>query len=802
MIFNYLKIAFRNLNRNKVYSFINIFGLSIGLACCILIILFVKNEVSYDSFHNNSDNIFRLSLFENYAKDEQHFNSITPARFGPELKSYYPEVENYVRVSKFPGIVKIGSKTFAEDCSFADTNFFQLFNFPLSTGRPAEVLKSLNSVVITDSYAEKFFGDSNPIGKRITIKIDNKSEDFIVSGIAKNVPANSSIQFNIVIPFQYLDNIVNKRAMNSLTVIICETYVFCQHGTTAKQMDEKMSSLVKSMEGSDYNEGTYNILFQPIKDIHLDTSFPVGLEPISNPIYSYALSIIGIFILIIAIINFVTLSIGKSVSRSAEVGIRKVVGATRRQLIGQYWGESLMLVFLSAVMGILFAEIFLPFFNSLAGKNLDFRYDPLTLLILLSVIVLTGLSAGIYPSLVLSSFNPVQVLMGKFKLGNKSILRRILVGGQFTLSVILITGTIIVFNQLEFVKNKNLGYNKENVVVIPTNLNVDETLNIANLFKNELSKNQNVIDVSAASTPLGEKWSTIGFEMPGGSYGRFYMNTVDYNYLKTTGIKLLKGRDFSKEFSTDKDQAVIVNEAFAKEFKINDLTTAKMPGRFDKNKIIGIVKDFNFESLHSQIKPALITLNYHTIFRAANDIDPNFEPRIMVKIKSINTKATLDDIRNTWKKLVPNLQYESSFLNDNIDKQYKSEQQLTTIISYSSVLSILITCLGLFGLTILITLQKTKEIGIRRLLGASSGSIYKLLSKEFFWLIISAQVIGMPIAWYILNKWLNGFAYRTSISVSMFLLAGILTIFIAFLTISFQAIKASFENPINSLRNE
>jgi putative ABC transport system permease protein len=802
MINSYLKVTIRNLVRNKVYSFINIFGLSIGLACSILIILFVKSELSYDSFHKNADNIFRVSLFENYAKDEQHFNSITPARFGPELKSYYPEVENYVRVSKFPGIVKIDSKTFPEECSLVDNNFFQLFNFPLVSGKPGDVLKSPNSVVLTESYANKYFGKSDPLGRTIRLTIDDKTEDFIVSGIAKDVPTNSSIQFNIVVPFQNLNNIVDKRAMNSLTVIICETYVFCQPGTKAKEMDAKMSSLVKSMEGINYQEGTYNILFQPIKDIHLDTSFPAGLEPISNPIYSYALSIIGFFILLIAIINFVTLSIGKSASRSAEVGIRKVVGATRKQLIGQYWGESLTLVMLSAVMGILFAEIFLPFFNNLAGKNLKFSYDSLTLLLLLSVIVLTGLIAGIYPSLVLSSFNPVQVLMGKFKLGSKSTLRRILVGGQFTLSVILITGTIIVFNQLEFVKNKNLGYNKENVVIIPTKLNIDETFNIAKLFKNELSKNLNVIDVSAATTPLGEKWTTIGFDMPGGAYGRFYMNTVDYNYLKTTGIKLIKGRDFSKDYSTDKDQAVIVNEAFAKEFGIYDLAAAKMPGRFDKSKIIGIVKDFNFESLHSKIKPALIALNFRPIFRAANDIDPNFEPRIMVKIKSNNTKATLDDIKNTWKKLVPNMQFESSFLNDNIDRQYKSEEQLTTIISYSSILSILITCLGLFGLTILIAIQKTKEIGIRKLLGASVSSIYKIMAMEFIWLIVSAQIIGMPIAWYFLNKWLNGFAYRTNINISMFLLAGILTIFIAFLTISFQAIKASRENPIKSLRSE
>ncbi len=802
MLNNYFKIAVRNLLRNRTYSFINIFGLSIGLACCVLILLFVKSELSYDSFHKNADNIYRISLFENYAKDDQHFNSITPGVLGPLLKSYYPEIENSVRISQMPGKVTIGSETFVEKYKLVDPDIFKMFNFPLIRGNSNNALNDPNSVVITESYAKKYFGNSDPMGKTITIQVADKNEDFLVTGVAKDVPENSSIKFNILIPYQKIKEFFSERALNSLTIIFCETYVQLKPGATAKEMESKMPSLIKSLQGDDFKSGAYNLLFQPIKDIHLDTSYPVGWEPISSPVYSYALIIIGFFILMIAIINFVTLSIGKSFSRAGEVGIRKVVGANRKQLIGQYWGESLLLVIISSVFGLILAEILLPLFNSLAVRNLKFNYDPLTIAILLSIIILTGLAAGIYPALVLSSFNPIQVLKGKFQLGKKSILRQVLVAGQFTVSVILITGTIAIFNQLEFVRNKDLGFNKENVLVIQTKLNMDETFRIAQLFKNELSKNKNVLDVSAAVTPMGEKWSMIGFSMPGGTYDRFNMNVVDYDYLKTMGLKLIQGRDFSKDYSTDFDQAVIVNEAFVKHFGLENDVSGKMPGKFVNNKIIGVVKDFNYESLHSTIKPAAIALNYKNIFRAANDMDTHNDPRLLLKIKSGNISSTISEIESAWKKFVPDISFNSSFLKDNIEKQYKSEEQFTTIITLSSVLSILITCLGLLGLSMLIAVQRTKEIGIRRLLGASFVSIYSMLSKEFLWLIIAAQIIGMPIAWYLINKWLDAFAYRVDVGFVIFLLAGIITIFIAILTISYQTIKAATSNPVESIKYE
>ena len=802
MLKNYLKITLRNLRRHKVFSFINIFGLSVSLACSVLILLFVKNEFSYDSFHKNADRIYRISLFENYAKDDQHFNSITPSVLGPLLKSYYPEIENSVRISQFSGKVTSGSKTFIEKYELVDPEFFKMFNFPLLQENSSNVLNDPNSAVITESYAKKYFGNNEPVGKTISIQLDNKSEDFLITGIAQDVPENSSIQFNILIPYQKIKELYGERALNSLTTIFCETYIFLKPGITVKSMETKMPVMIKSLQGDRFKSGAYNLLFQPIKDIHLDTSYPVGWEPISSPVYSYALSIIGFFILLIAAINFVTLSIGKSVSRSNEVGIRKVVGASRGQLITQYWGESLSVVIISAFAGILVAELLLPLFNSLTGKHLKFTFEPITMIILLSIVLLTGLLSGIYPAVVLSSFNPVKALKGKSNIGMKSFLRQFLVGGQFTVSVILIASTIAVFNQLEFVKNKDLGFNKENVLVIPTKLNMVETFKIAQIFKNDLSKNKNVIDIAAAITPMGVRWNMIGFNNPGGIYNRFYLNVVNYDYLKTMGLILIRGRDFSKDFATDFDQAVIVNEAFIKHFGLDNDLSGKMPGSFVNNKIIGVVKNFNYESLHSTVNPAAIALSYNNIFRSANDIDTNIEPRLLLRIRSDNISSTISEIEAKWKQLVPGITFNSTFLKDNIEKQYRTEEQLTTICSLSSILSILITCLGLFGLSILITLQKTKEIGIRRVLGASALSIYGMLSKEFMMIMLAALLFGIPAGWYLINKWLSEFAYRINESALIFIAAGIITIIIASITISFQVIKAANVTPIDTLKYE
>ena len=496
MLKNYLKIAIRNLFKNKVYSFINIFGLSIGLACCLLIMMFVKNELSFDRFHKNPDNIYRAALYENYGKDEKHFNSITPAQLGPMLKDNIPEIKNSVRISRYSGQVKTNDKSFPEDYYLADENFFELFNFPLISGNAETVLSNPNSVVLTKSYAEKYFGEANAIGRTISIALYDTLENFTVTGIAKDVPSNSSIKFNIVLPFQKMKDIFSNQALHSWTTIFCETYLFTQNGTSAKVLESKMPSLLKQIFGSSYKAGTYNILFQPLTDIHLDTKFPVGFEPISSPVYSYVLSIIGFFILLIACINFVTLSIGKSAGRAGEVGIRKVVGANRNQLVKQYWGESFLLVFISTAIAIIFAELLLPIFNNLAGKQLALSYDSTTIVILLSMIVVTGLAAGIYPALILSSYKPIEVLKGKFSVNKKSNLRRALICGQFIVSVILISATIIVTRQLNFVQNKNLGFDKENVVTIPTDLRIPETFRTADLFKSELRNDPNILNIS------------------------------------------------------------------------------------------------------------------------------------------------------------------------------------------------------------------------------------------------------------------------------------------------------------------
>ncbi len=802
MLKNYFKVAIRTLLKNKAYSFINIFGLSIGIALSLIIMLFVKSELSYDNFHTNSDSIYRAALYENYGEDEKHFNTITPALLGPELQNKIPEIINSIRISKLNGLVKTGDKSFPEYYHLVDPKFFELFNFPLISGNPKEVLSNPNSVVLTKSYSEKYFGNENAVGKTLQISLNDTTENFTVTGIASDVPINSSIQFNIIMPFQKMKDIFNDNALHNWTTIFCETYLFTQKGVSAKTLEAKMPALFKQILGNRYKPGTYNILFQPITDIHLDTKFPVGFEPISNPIYSYILSIIGLLILLIACINFITLSIGKSAGRAGEVGIRKVVGADRGQLIKQYLGESLLIVFISTIISILISELLLPYFNALAGKHLSLTFEFSTIVMLLILVFVTGAAAGIYPAIVLSSFKPIDVLKGKFSINKRSNLRRILICGQFIVAVILISSTMVVTKQLNFVEKKYLGFDKENIITIPTDLRPNETFRVAGLFKNELKSDPNIINVTSALSPLGNKWTLVGFDMPGGSYGRFYMNTVDYDYINTLKINLIKGRNFSKSFPSDYEQAVIVNQAFIRKFGLENSSEAKMPGNFHDIKIIGVVKDFNFESLYSKIEPALISLNFRPIFRDANDIDPAFNSRLIIRIKAQNYNSTLAKLKNVWTKIVPQIPFKSSFLNENIEKQYAAESRLTKIITSSSVLSIIITCLGLFGLTALISLQKTKEIGVRRLLGASVASIFKLLSKEFIWLILIAEIISIPVSLYLLNRWLNNFAYRIDVNLLLLISAGAIVIIISLITISFQVIKAASVNPAKSLKYE
>ncbi len=805
MLRNYLKIALRNLFRNKIYSFINIFGLSVGIAFCILIYLFVRNEWSYDTFHKNARLIYRAAVFENYSEQQQYFNTVTPFPLAQALEQNFPEVQRCVRIADVSDLVRQGEITFPERYHLVDPDFLEVFSFPLLQGEPESVLRTPNSVVLTEEMSKKYFGIEDPIGKTLSIKFAGGFQDFLITGIARNVPINSSIQFDFLLSFERAKELWGERMRKNWFNVIPETYVQVQDGVRGMELERKLPSLVKQIMGERYKEGAYILRLQPLTTIHLDTSYPSGIEPTSDPANSYVLAGIALLVLLIACINFMTLSIGRSVSRSREVGVRKVVGAVRSQLMRQFWGEAVLLSFFSLFLGIGTAVLLMPTFNSLANKNLHLAFDVTTFFVLLGLMGVVGFIAGSYPAGFLSAFKPVEVLKGKERQGNRNFLSHGLVVVQFALSIFLMISTIVMSEQLHFLRGKNLGYNSEQVVVITTNSNPQEGMRLVELFRNDLGKKTGIIQIAGSIYTFGAGWETVDFHTDDGIFREFYLNRVDHDFLDTLGIELAAGRNFSKDFPSDLREAVIVNEAFAEEFNWQSPIGERLPGRrFPTHRVIGVVKDFNFESLHDPIRPMMLVLDFTTIYQGIENhsVSSSRAPKIFVRIKPDNIPQTIALLKDTWEKIAPNVPFNFSFLDDDVDRLYRTEERWGKIVNYSSFFAILIACLGLFGLASLTITRRTKEICIRKVLGSSEAGVIRILCKDFAKLVLIANIIAWPVAYYAMYSWLEGFAFRTSIGLWIFFLAAALAFVIALATVSFQAVKAALINPVDGLRYE
>lgn len=805
MIRNYFKVALRYLARHKSYTAINILGLAVGVACCVLIMLFVRSEWSFDRSHTKSDRIYRAWLHENYGPDQEFINTVTPFPFAEALQSNYPEISATCRVYNFNSLIKKDQSSFNENVDMVDTSFFRIFDFPLLQGDIQHPFPSDNSVIITQSMAKKYFGDANPVGQTLDMHLDQDELLATVSGVAADCPQASSIQFSVLVPFSNIDHLFSKRAQGGWTNVFTETYVLLQPQTNASMLQSKFPELVKKVAGDEYKPGQYMINLQPLTDIHLDTSLPAGNQPISNPIYSYVLSIIGILILLLACINFITLTIGRATSRALEVGVRKVLGALRLQLVRQFWAEAFIIVFISLLIGVSLAALFLKPFNGLINRQLTIAPDPVLLLFCFGLLLVIGLIAGMYPAIVLSRFNSAEALKGKAKNGmNISFFRRTLIVGQFVASIAMIICTIVVGQQLQFIKNKNLGYQKEQVVVIPTHKRLKEGFELASLYKDEILKQSQVENASVCFLSFSETpWVNIGYTDNHDTYRNFQMNAVDADFIKTMGIQLTAGRNFAADNSADVHGSMLVNEALVKEYGWADPIGKKLPGSFNE-QVIGVMKDFNYESLHTPIKPLMLVMRPDSVFRHANDI--NFasipEPRITVRLRPGNLSQNIALLKSAWQQVAPNQDFEYHFLDESIANQYRQERNISAIIQIASALSIFIACIGLLGLITLIVTQRTKEIGIRKVLGASVSHIVAMLSKDFLKLIFIASVIAFPIAWWALNKWLQDFAYRVHIAWWVFVMGAMVALLIALITISIQSIKAALANPVEALRSE
>lgn len=816
MLKHYFKIAVRNLGRQKILSFINISGLSIGLACFSLFLLYAVNEFSFDRFHSNADNIYRVYRWTDAMEGREAAGDVyMPSPLGPAMKADLPDVSNYVRFRDGWGesFIKIDGGVKRMRVSYTDPSVFSVFNFPLKYGTPQGALKELQSIVLTTSKAKELFGTDNVVGRTIEIKIEETFVPFTVTAVAENIPANSSIQFHLLGNFNFMETTKSgKRGVNNWNRSSYITYVQLNEGSGLVNDVQKLGAFrhkyypeeEKELKDAGYKwEG--NLLpvrfgLQPLKAGHTDTKIYGGSVEQVNPKTIWILLSIAAGVLLIACINFTTLAIGRSARRAKEVGVRKVIGSEKRHLVIQFLAEAILLSVLSLGIALLFLKLLLPYFNTLSGRELQFSLSlyPEMSWMLAGLTVLVGLLAGSYPALILSGFKPIEVLKSKIRVSGSNIFTKSLVTVQFALSIGLIICTMIILQQTKYMSSKNPGFNKENIVVVDAS--DTKTKEIYPLFKQALVSRTDIAAVASSELGLGEGtgWSRSGFEY-NGVHKDVFEYFVDPDYIPLMGMKLVAGRNFDPKITADTVNSVIVNEAMVKDFGWTTETAVGqvLKGYYEKAPlekmpvVIGVVKNFNFRPFKEEVKPQL--------FHQFADYAPY---KFFVRIKPGNPAPALAAMQKAWTGVVADLPFKYSFLDESLDNFYKAEKKWSSIMGWAGGISVFLACLGLFGLAALAAVNRTKEIGIRKVLGASLPGIVGLLSKDFIKLIVLAMVIATPLAWYFMNKWLQDFAYRISIGWWVFIAAGALAIIIAFVTIGFQAVKAGVANPVKSLRTE
>lgn len=815
MIRNYLKIAFRSLWRSKAHSLINIVGLGLGIACCILIVLYVKDEWTFDNFHAKADRIYRVWAREDYGKDEVFFYTVTPFPMGPTLKDNFEEVEKHVRVHDLGPQVKVGEDLFTETVTIVGQDFFDVFDFQFVAGDKGTALSGANNVVLTRSMAQKYFGEDDPINKVISMQLRDEMEDFVVRAVVEDVPTNSSIQFDMLISDLNYPKLYSERALTSAWFNITpETYVLVREGVNIPLLESKMVTFMKTVLGDDF-DAKYELGLQPLRSIHLDTSFPVGRAPVNNPKYSYILAGIALLILFVACINFVTLSVGKSLKRAKEVGVRKVVGAERKHVIFQFIGEAVIVTVIALAFGLALAVFSLPLFNDLAGKQLVLEANGFMLMVGLAMIAIIGIFSGSYPAFVLSSFRPASVLKGSLGAGgSKQRVRKVLVGVQLVLSIFLISSTLVMRDQLNYLQNKDMGFNKEQLMVVQ--LNVPGRLRLTELvtkgfetvqnFKNELGRISGVKEVFGSSHDFGNGgWVNIGFTDDNEAYRTFNVNTIDADYIPAMKMTVVEGRNFDKESTSDPRRSIIVNEALVKAYGIDDPIGKRLPGKnFEDHEIIGVVKDFNYDALYSKVEPLVLVMSPSVIAAGIENInvDNSPVPKLMVRLSAENMTATIEEIQAVWAKLTNGEEFTFTFVDQAMAAQYRNDQNLGRIVSIATLLAIVIGSLGLYALASLAMQSRVKEISIRKVMGATEQSLLVLLSKDYLVLIVISLIISVPITVYFMNDWLQSFEYRIDIGWQAFAVAGVISLIVALFTISYQAIKTAWTQPAQTLKYE
>ncbi len=785
MIKNFFKIALRNIRKHKGYSFINIAGLAVGMASCLLIGLWVLDEISFDRFHANAKDLYKVHENQHYSGRLFHV-TVTPHPIAPALKAEIPEIKDSTRFVR-PGTVLMrrGEKTHYERGLFCvDPSFLNMFTFPILKGDAKTALATPDSLVITQTMARKYFGDEDPIGKVLTF---NNRHDFRITALAEDVPLNSTIRFEMLIPYEFLRKIGYADEQWDSNSI--DTFVQLRPGASLAEANKKIFGFIRTR----LKENSTDLELMPLTRIHLHEYF--GYIKSAGAIqYVYIFSIIALFVLVIACVNFMNLATARSANRAKEVGLRKIAGALRGNLIQQFFGESMIFAVLGLALAIIIAWAALPVFNTISAKQIGFGTagSGTLLMVLAGITLFTGVLAGSYPALFLSSFQPARVLKGSMALkGGGALFRKILVVFQFTLSISLIIGTMVISKQLHFMRNRPLGLDKENIVTLFLR---GETSRSYEVLRNELQKTQGVLSVTGANElPISIGSNSGGSDWEGKAPDfelLISMNAVDYNFAETMGIKMESGRDFNVANRGDVKSGFLVNEEVARVMK----KESAVGERFDfigvRGKIVGVMKNFHFQPFRSKVEPLAILL------------DPSNISNVLIRVSPGEVPRTLAEIEKTWHKVIPGYPFEYRFLNDDFDRWFRTEERIGGLVRIFAALTIFVACLGLFGLASYAAEQRTREIGIRKVLGASIPRLSGLLCRQFAILVGAAAVISWPAAYLVMRSWLGGYAYRTTLSAGVFILAGGAALAIAILTVGYQAVRAASADPVKAIKYE
>jgi putative ABC transport system permease protein len=810
MFRSFLLIALRNINRNRLFSFINILGLSIGLACVFVILLYVRNEFSYDRYHEHARNTFRVALNRIYPDTRVNY-PIIPHSVGPTMLQDFPEVEACTRIMKFPGEIpfQFGETTFNEsNVVAADSNVFNMFSIRLLKGDPYNVLKDPNEVILSESTARKYFGEEEAVGKNLMII---GFQEVIVAGVFEDLPEHTHLEFDIIASLKLIGFINQPNYVAFST----HTYIRLRDPLSSGEIEGRMPELIRrygagqiqATMGVPYDDyiaagNGYDYFLQPLKDIHLHSNMEGEFKPNGNYNYVIISISIAIFILILACINFMNLSTARSTERAKEVGIRKVVGSDRVRLIRQFLSESTLITLISLIIAVILAELMLPSFNFLANRNLSIQYfDSFTLPVLLGFTLLIGLLSGSFPAFVLSSFQPTQVLKGKFTASSRGrLMRNILVIVQFTVSVFLISFTILVYKQLKYLLNTDMGFDRENVLVVDGAIPAEQR----ETFKQELEKFAWVSSTGASGSEITGGYYP-GYMIQVEEYGSEVITSrfisVDEDFLGTMNIEVLSGRGFSRNYKDSLN--VLINETAVRDFNLAEPIGARFidpvaleDGTTELREwtVIGVVEDFHYTSLHDNLNSFVL--------QSTEGPNGNFTRLLYIRLNTDDYEMAIVEIENKWVEFFPERPFKYYFLDDNIGQMYSNDRTSGTLFSIFTLLAIIIACVGLFGLAAYMAEQKTKQIGIRKVHGASVNRIVLLISSGFNKLILLAIVLSVPPAIWSMNRWLNNFAYRCGIPFWIFILAGLVALGIAFLTVSFHAVRTANKNPADTLRYE